>query len=129
MQTRTEQSPVVLDSKTAQPVTGPNAYRARGTGRGVPDEEKDPGSKVPAHSPDGRAAHSELKPKGLLILMVSVLLTVIVASGLVATLWSIPAGLLVLVFGTGLLFLGNPAIWAAGRRSKERTDEDKDQGS
>lgn len=125
MQTRAERSPVVLDPKTAEPVAGPNAQRVRGTGRGTPDIEQDLGSKVPAHSPDGRAAHSELKPKGLLILMVSVLLTVIVASVLVATLWNIPAGLLVLVFGTGLLFLGNPAIWAAGGRSNERTDEDQ----
>jgi len=77
---------------------------------------------VPGDSPEGRAAMPELKPKGLMILMVSVLLMIIIASIIVAAVWSVPAGMLVLVFGTGLAFLGNPAIWATTMRTQERSE-------
>ncbi len=75
---------------------------------------------VPSDSPDGRAAMPELKPKGLIVLMVSVFMLVLIASIVVAALWGMPAGGLVLVFGTGLALIGNPAIWATSLRTKER---------
>jgi hypothetical protein len=75
---------------------------------------------VPSNSPDGRAAMPHIKPKGLIILMISVLMLVIIASIVVAAVWGMPAGALVLVFGTGLTLIGNPAIWATSLRTKER---------
>lgn len=78
------------------------------------------GEVVPSDSPDGRAAMPQIKPKGLIILMASVLMLVIIASIVVAAIWGMPAGALVLVFGTGLAFIGNPAIWATSSRTKER---------
>ena len=77
---------------------------------------------VPADSPEGRAAMPQLKPKGMIVLMVSVLAMILIASIVVAAIWSLPAGALVLVFGTGLAFLGNPAIWATTMRTQERRD-------
>lgn len=62
----------------------------------------------------------QLKPKGLIVLMVSVFVLVLVASIVVAAIWGMPAGGLVLVFGTGLALIGNPAIWATSLRTKER---------
>lgn len=77
---------------------------------------------VPADSPEGRAAMPQVKPRGLVILMISVLFMILIASIVVAAIWGLPAGALVLVFGTGLAFLGNPAIWATTVRTKERKE-------
>lgn len=55
--------------------------------------------------------------------MLSVLAVVILAAAVVAAIWSLQAGALVLVFGSGLLFLGNPVIWATTQRKNERKDD------
>lgn len=120
-----QSSSVVLDSRSLKPI-GTMRFAHRNAERhqaGPVEHDQTPRNTVPGDSPDGQPAHPELKPKALVILMLSVLAVVILAAAVVAAIWSLPAGALVLVFGSGLLFLGNPVIWATTQRKNERKDD------
>ncbi|HCT43879.1 MAG: hypothetical protein CMJ35_15895 [Phycisphaerae bacterium] len=114
---------IVLDSKTAEPIG--IRYRAdhstdqSHTNRSVGEHDAIDGE-VPKNSPESHPAHPQLKPKALVLLMISVLFVVIIAAIVVGAFWGFAPGALVLVFGTGLLFVGNPEIWATTQRAKER---------
>ncbi len=116
---------IVLDSETALPINRRGVYPDQTTHRfsdETPDRDRIQGETVPTDSPESRAAHPELKSKALVLLMLSVLFVVLIAAGVVTYIWGIAAGALVLVFGSGLLFLGNPEIWATTQRAKERSE-------
>lgn len=119
----------VVDSKTAKPI-GVRHVRDDGSEQMLCDayscDESAEHDRVPEHSPESRAAHPELKPKVLLLLMLSILAIVLIAATAVAIIWNIAAGVLVLVFGTGLLFIGNPEVWATTERARERKSDSAD---
>lgn len=118
----------VLDSRTAKPI-GTRALRKwssqQDTVISYSNEEPESHEGVPKHSPESRAAHPELRPKALLLLMLSILAVVVIAAVVVSIIWSIAAGALVLVFGSGLLFVGNPEVWATTERARERTADEQ----
>lgn len=76
-------------------------------------------------SPEGAPAHPELTRTGILAMIIGSAATVIVISMVIAVVWGLAAGAVVLVFGMGLACVGNPAIWAALMRTAEREDADR----
>ncbi|MFG0244640.1 MAG: hypothetical protein ACF8MF_01135 [Phycisphaerales bacterium JB052] len=109
---------IVLDSETAQPI----GIQRQINGEAHIERHSDADGEVPQNSPESRPAHPELKPKALMILMISVLLVVLIAAVAVGIIWGLAPAALVMVFGTGLLFLGNPEVWATTQRVKERNN-------
>ncbi|RMH30427.1 MAG: hypothetical protein D6692_01900 [Planctomycetota bacterium] len=76
-------------------------------------------------SPEGEPAHPELTRAGIMLMIVASAALVVLIAAVVALVWSLAAGSVVLVFGMGLACIGNPVIWAAIMRMGEREDADR----
>tara|TARA_R110000782_G_scaffold13976_25_gene41115 strand:+ start:12256 stop:12582 length:327 start_codon:yes stop_codon:yes gene_type:complete len=82
--------------------------------------ERVDGVRTADRSPEGAPANPDVSRAGILWILVGSLASVI-ALGVVTWLFLGPwAALLVLALGASLAVFGNPAVWAAGLRSRER---------
>lgn len=91
-----------------------------------PDPEK--AAAIAEVSPEGVPAHPEMGPRQIGLLLAAIVVGIFVIALVVAVLVSPSVGAALGVLAL-LLFVGNPAVWAALFRAKERSDVDTDQAS
>ena len=83
-------------------------------------ERKD-GLRTGERSPDGAPANPGINATGTQWLIAASFGAVVLLALATLAVFGIWLSLLVLVFGTALAVVANPAIWAAAARSRERT--------
>lgn len=71
-------------------------------------------------SPDGKPESPQTDRAGIMLLIIGSIAAVIVIAGIVLFFFGPWIALVVLIFGGGLAVGGNPVIWAAVLRSRER---------
>lgn len=82
--------------------------------------ERVDGVRTAERSPEGAPANPDVHRSGILWMLIGSLVAVIALAAVTLIFLGPWAALLVLVLGSALAVIGNPTIWAAGLRSRER---------
>lgn len=99
--------------------------------RVIDDEgfEKVNGLETGDRSPDGKPGDPKVDKQQIHWLIAGAFIAVAVLAVVAWIFFGIWIGLVVLVLGLGFGFVGNPAIWSANQRAKERPEDPDEQAA